>query len=159
MPSQHGLGLDEQESRAPPGHQPREKHQQTSLVGLEYGPLDLAGCDDQLLTKQGVLRDEFRPAQQDVLGDSGDQRQGTGKPPPRDLHSCCRVSDDGAKPTYGAPRSHAPVRLSRLNEQVLFFTRNWPILRWTRSVAIAAHCGTSRHRNHTTLSRVGLFRW
>ena len=51
------------------------------FIALECCPLDLGRCDDQLLTKQGVLRDEFRASPQDVVGDPGDQRQaGTQSP-------------------------------------------------------------------------------
>jgi hypothetical protein len=52
-----------------------KEHQQASLVGQECRLFHLAGCDDQLPAKQGVLGDELPASPQDIARQTGDHWQ------------------------------------------------------------------------------------
>ena len=99
MPPEHGLGLDQQQGVTPARYQASKEHEQTSLVGPERRPLDLASCHDELLAKQDVLRDELPARSEEVSGESSDQRQRTGEAPPAGVQPRTCTDDKGPKPT------------------------------------------------------------
>ncbi len=74
VPTQDRVRLHQQDSIAPVVDQAREQDNQTALVRLEGGTLDLAGGNNQLLTEQGVLGEEVvaRPSEvRDQPGQKG----------------------------------------------------------------------------------------
>jgi hypothetical protein len=80
------------------GNQPGQEHHESSLVGLERRPLDLARRHDQLLAEQRVLGDQLAARSEEVTSDSGHQRHRPSDPSPRGTHSRRRSVDEGAKP-------------------------------------------------------------
>ena len=67
-------------------------------AALPAWPLDLAGCDDRLLAKQGVLGDEFLPGARDTVRNPRDHRQRASESPPCSVRPCHDPGDEGAKP-------------------------------------------------------------
>jgi hypothetical protein len=59
VPSQHRLGLDQQQGLAPPTMEAREQHEQASLVDAKGRAFDAARGDDELLPEKRVRGDEL----------------------------------------------------------------------------------------------------
>jgi len=81
MPSEQGVGLHQQQGVTPTGNEPGEQHQQAAPMGPEWRSLHLARRDDQLLTKQHVLGDEFAASPKHIARETGDQWQRSGESP------------------------------------------------------------------------------
>ena len=61
MPAQKRIRLDEHEGVAPVREHRREGHQQGAFRGAKLRLLDASGGNQELLAKEGVLRDKLPP--------------------------------------------------------------------------------------------------
>ena len=66
MPAQQRIGLDDEERLFPTGDSPSEHHQEHPIRLRTGWSFDLTTKNDQLLTEQRILGQEFRPAASEV---------------------------------------------------------------------------------------------
>jgi hypothetical protein len=59
MPAQQGIGLHNEQALAPGAHTTGEQDQHGPVDARAARPLDAASQDDQLLSEEGILGDEF----------------------------------------------------------------------------------------------------
>ncbi len=64
MPAQQRLGLHEEEGVSPSADVPGEQHQQRPIRPRQGGGRYATAQDQQLLTQQGILGEQLRPAPQ-----------------------------------------------------------------------------------------------
>ena len=87
VPTKHRVWLHEQQRVPSLRHKARKQDNEATLMGLEYGTFDLSRCDDELLTKQGVLQQQLGPRASDVGNKTGEHWKGT-----------CRFSNGRSNP-------------------------------------------------------------
>ena len=64
---------------APATNTPGQKNEKPALVRLEFRPFDLSRRDDEMLAKEHVVGDQFRPGPRRVFESTGRKLTGTGR--------------------------------------------------------------------------------
>ncbi len=78
MPTEEGVGLDDEEGLLPEGRRPCEQKEPQSVPIAELRVFDLALEDDEPVPKEGVLGHELGLAAHGIPGSSCEQRDGGG---------------------------------------------------------------------------------
>jgi len=78
VPAQKRIRLDEHEGIAPEREHRREGHQQGAFRGAKLRLLDASGGNQELLAKEGVLRDKLPPGAYEVREEPPVTPQGLG---------------------------------------------------------------------------------
>ena len=69
-------GCTRKECGLPTTGQARQEDEAAAIRGSEHGPLDLATEDDQLLSEEGILGEQFRLRPGQIAERPGDRRTG-----------------------------------------------------------------------------------
>ncbi len=87
MPAQNGVGLEDDESLFPVSDEPSQDQEREAIAAVEVRTFDLALKDDELLTQQGIFKDQltFGPGEvgegiKEDEGLSGGSRPATKEP-------------------------------------------------------------------------------
>jgi hypothetical protein len=97
VPSQHGLGLDQEQGAAPLGKESREQHEQASLVDAKGRAFDGSRGDDELLAKERVLGDQLGTRAGQIRDEAAPDARGPERVAERPHRTGCEAGDHRRK--------------------------------------------------------------
>ena len=79
VPTEHCVRFHEQQGVPPMGQKARKQNHETALMILKDRSFDFPRCDNELLTKQGVLHQQLGPRASNIGNETSEHGEGSGR--------------------------------------------------------------------------------